>query len=208
MLDLFKRKKTATATVAEPAAGAGSAAAARPRQLIVYGAELDQETTLARELLDGRGICYRYVDVTHDEGQRHFVRKHTNSKALPQLFLDEVPIGDFQALRQIEYRGDLDRLLGGEIEPGDLAGEEADDRGDLAGHDFDTFRRRLRDGEVLSVTTGDGGTFDVWAEVFANPPRVYYEGTPHPIEELDRIVRELVGLVERGAASFVWKDDD
>lgn len=180
MLNLFRRKKTATA----PDPGAGSAAAARPRQLIVYGAELDQETTLARELLDGRGIRYRYVDVTHDEGQRYYVRKHTSSKALPQLFLDEVPIGDFQALHQIEYRGDLE------------------------GRDFDTFRRRLRDGEVLAVTTRDGGTFDVWAEVFANPPRIYYEGAPHPLEELDRVVREIVGLVEPGGASFVWKDDD
>jgi len=190
-----------------PATGAG-AALPRPREIIVFGAELDQETTLARELLAQRGTTHRYIDVTHDETVRHELRKKTGSRDLPQIFLDETPIGDYQALRQIEYRGDLDRLLSGALDPHALKQAPDDERGDLSGRDAETFRRRLRDGEVLSLTFTGGGGFDVWAEIYGNPPQVYYEGAPHPVEELDRIVGEIMGLLESGQARFAWAEDD
>jgi glutaredoxin 3 len=218
MLGFLRRKKndrepqpagsaSATASGGSPAAGAGSALP-RPREIIVFGAELDQETTLARELLTHRGTNHRYIDVTHDETVRHELRKKTGSRELPQIFLDETPIGDYQALRQIEYRGDLDRLLTGALDPRALKQAPDDERGDLSGRDLETFRRRLRDGEVLSLTFTGGGGFDVWAEIYGNPPQVYYEGTPHPIAELDRIVNEIVGLLESGQARFAWAEDD
>jgi glutaredoxin 3 len=189
-------------------AGTQGSSLPRPREVIVFGAELDQETTLALELLTQRGTAHRFIDVTHDETVRHELRKKTGSRELPQIFLDETPIGDYQALRQIEYRGDLDRLLTGALDPRALAQATADDRGDLSRRDAETFRRRLRDGEVLSLTFVDGGGFDVWAEIYANPPQVYYEGVPHPIAELDRIVGELVALIEGGQARFAWAEDD
>ena len=163
---------------------------------------------LARELLTQRGTAHRYIDVTHDETVRHELRKKTGSRDLPQIFLDEIPIGDFQALRQIEYRGDLDRLLAGVLDPRALTKATADERGDLSGRDAETLRRRLRDGDILSLTFTVGGGFDVWAEIYANPPQVYYEGAQYPIEELERVVSEIVALVESGEARFAWADED
>ena len=214
MLDFLKRKpKAAPASPpasdrAPAAAPAGGAAFPKPREVIVFGAELDQETTFARELLSQRGTKHRYIDVTHDETVRHELRKKTGSRELPQIFLDETPIGDYQALRQIEYRGDLDRLLEGQLDPRALHQPAADERGDLEGRDAETFRRRLRDGEVLTLTFTGGGGFDVWAEIYANPPQVYDEGAPLPVAELERVVTEIVGLVERGEARFAWANDD
>jgi len=210
MLDFLKKKPKAPASApaAAPASPAGGASFPKPREVIVFGAELDQETTFARELLSHRGTAHRYIDVTNDETVRHELRKKTGSRELPQIFLDENPIGDYQALRQIEYRGDLDRLLDGTLDPRALGRPAADERGDLEGRDAETFRRRLRDGEVLSLTFTGGGGFDVWAEVYGNPPQVYYEGTPLPIAELERVVGEIVSLVERGEARFAWADDD
>jgi glutaredoxin 3 len=206
MLEFLKRQKKPAAN-ASPAAGA-TASLPRPREIIVFGAEMDQETIMARELLTQRGTAHRYVDVTHDETVRHELRKKTGSRDLPQIFLDEVPIGDFQALRQIEYRGDLDRLLTGALDPRNLSKGTEDERGDLSGSDAETLRRRLRDGDILSLTFTSGGGFDVWAEIYANPPQVYYEGTPHPIDELERVVGEIVALVESGQARFAWAEED
>jgi glutaredoxin 3 len=206
MLGFLKgKKKNDPAAAPSPTA---AAALPRPREIIVFGGELDQETTMARELLTQRGTHHRFIDVTHDETVRHELRKKTGSRELPQIFLDETPIGDFQALRQIEYRGDLDRLLSGALDPKALGKPAADERGDLEGRDADTFRRRLRDGEVLSLHFTGGGGFDVWAEIYGNPPQVYYEGAPYPIAELDRVVGEIIGLVERGEARFEWAADD
>jgi len=215
MLGFLKRKPKAEGAPSPAAASspsatgpAGGASFPKPREVIVFGAELDQETTFARELLSQRGTTHRYIDVTHDETVRHELRKKTGSRDLPQIFLDETPIGDYQALRQIEYRGDLDRLLAGTLDPRALSQPAADERGDLEGRDAETFRRRLRDGEVLTLTFTGGGGFDVWAEIYANPPQVFYEGAPLPIAELERVVTELVTLVESGQARFAWADDD
>jgi glutaredoxin 3 len=223
MLEFLKRQKKpvsnastvpVSASAPAPAASRGVPATGaigsfpRPREVIVFGAEMDQETILARELLTQRGTAHRYIDVTHDETVRYELRKKTGSRDLPQIFLDEIPIGDFQALRQIEYRGDLDRLLAGQLDPRALANPVEDERGDLSGRDAETLRRRLRDGDILSLTFTSGGGFDVWAEIYGNPPQVYYEGTPRPIEELERIVGEIVGLVEGGQARFAWADED
>ena len=211
MLDFLKKKPKAPTPSPAPARSApetSGGAFPKPREVIVFGGELDQETTMARELLTQRGTAHRFIDVTHDETVRHELRKKTGSRELPQIFLDETPIGDYQALRQIEYRGDLDRLLDGKLDPRALNQPAADERGELEGRDAETFRRRLREGEVLSLTFTGGGGFDVWAEIYANPPQVFYEGAPLPIAELERVVAEIVGLVESGQARFAWADDD
>ena len=49
---------------------------------------------------------------------------------------------------------------------------------------------------------------DAWAESLANPPLVYYEGTPHPIDELESIVEQIVRRVKAGEIVVSWKGDD
>ena len=73
------------------------------------------------------------------------------------------------------------------------------------GHD--EMMTRLREGETLEVDTG-GGVYEVWAEVFASPPTLYYEGEPHPLDRMDRIVRELIAQVEAGEIEARWIEDD
>jgi hypothetical protein len=46
-----------------------------------------------------------------------------------------------------------------------------------------TLKERLLNGDVLNIVFGDSLGFDVWVERDANPPRVYSEGRPFPIEE-------------------------
>jgi hypothetical protein len=64
----------------------------------------------------------------------------------------------------------------------------------------------LRHGEILTVTEGEMAT-DVWAEPLANPPLVYYEGTPHPIEEIDNIVTQIITRLQMGDIAVSWKED-
>jgi hypothetical protein len=71
----------------------------------------------------------------------------------------------------------------------------------------DEMMTRLREGETLEVDTG-GGVYEVWAEVFASPPTLYYEGEPHPLDQMDRILRELIAQVEAGEIEARWIEDD
>jgi hypothetical protein len=64
----------------------------------------------------------------------------------------------------------------------------------------------LRQGEILTITEGEMAT-DVWAEPLANPPLVYYEGTPHPISELESIVEQIMTRLQAGDIQVSWKED-
>ena len=48
---------------------------------------------------------------------------------------------------------------------------------------------------------------DTWAEPFANPPLVYYEGIPHPIDELASIVEQIMTRLKAGEIKVSWKED-
>lgn len=72
---------------------------------------------------------------------------------------------------------------------------------------LDELKRRLKEGDYLEVSIG-GGVFEVWAEPFASPPAVYYEGEQHSISELDGIANKIIDEMHRGEIRCRWVEDD
>lgn len=72
---------------------------------------------------------------------------------------------------------------------------------------LDELKRRLREGDYLEISTG-GGAYEVWAEPYASPPAVYYEGEQHPFAELDRIAAKILNEMRNGEISCRWVEDD
>ncbi|MHC4959605.1 MAG: hypothetical protein ACYTGN_14660 [Planctomycetota bacterium] len=50
-----------------------------------------------------------------------------------------------------------------------------------------SIKERLLAGDILRILFADGVGFDVWAEKYANPPQVFFEGKPLPIDQLDEV---------------------
>ena len=63
--------------------------------------------------------------------------------------------------------------------------------------------RRLVAGDSLEVSTG-GGSYEVWAEPYANPPLVFYEGHPLAYEELERVIDAILKAVQRQEVKCRW----
>jgi len=76
--------------------------------------------------------------------------------------------------------------------------------GDL---NLEELKRRLKQGDYLEISTG-GGVYEVWAEPFANPPAIYYEGEQHPFSQLDAIAETIFGELHRGEISCRWVEQD
>ena len=76
--------------------------------------------------------------------------------------------------------------------------------GDL---NLEDLKRRLREGDYLEISTG-GGLYEVWAEPFANPPAIYYEGEQHPIAELDSIAEKIFHEMHNGEITCRWVEQD
>ena len=185
------------------AAQAGSSDAGSPgsgsEPLRVYSMGPSQELRYALELLSAKGLAFEEIDVSANPSLQSWVKQATGSNEYPQVFLGRRPLGDFGALRELDLHGNLDRVLAG-LPPVVVQVEEQD----TGSSELERVRARLRRGDTLSLTTPDGETFDVWAEVFANPPQVYYRGEPRPIAELDDIVREIVTYLADPQTDAAW----
>ncbi len=72
---------------------------------------------------------------------------------------------------------------------------------------LDELKRRLKEGDYLEISTG-GGAYEVWAEPYATPPAVYFEGEQHPISELDSIAQRIMDEIHRGEIRCRWVEDD
>lgn len=65
----------------------------------------------AKELLRERGIAFEEIDVTGDDHKRAWLREATGRHTVPQIFIDDRPIGGYTALERLDRSGELSRLL-------------------------------------------------------------------------------------------------
>ena len=67
----------------------------------------------AKELLDGKGLAYRELDIAADPAQLEELRRRLpRSKAIPQIFIDGEHIGGYEDLCLLDERGKLNALSG------------------------------------------------------------------------------------------------
>ena len=65
----------------------------------------------AKALLDSRGLAYEEIDLTDDPGVRARVNELTGGWTVPQILIDERPIGGYTELWRLDREGRLDELL-------------------------------------------------------------------------------------------------
>ena len=65
----------------------------------------------AKALLDSRGLPYEEVHLEDDEGFRARLQELTGGWTVPQIVIDERPIGGYTELWRLDREGRLDELL-------------------------------------------------------------------------------------------------
>ncbi len=65
----------------------------------------------AKLLLRQKGIAFEEIDVTHDPDARRWLLETTGRRTVPQIFIDDEPIGGFEELRALDRSGELERKL-------------------------------------------------------------------------------------------------
>jgi glutaredoxin 3 len=67
----------------------------------------------AKRLLDKKGVQYTDYDVTVEPGRRQeMLRRAPGGFTVPQIFIDERPIGGCDELFELDFDGQLDQMLG------------------------------------------------------------------------------------------------
>ncbi len=68
----------------------------------------------AKQLLDIKDLDYTEIDVTNDDAARaDLVAKAEGRRTVPQIFINDTPIGGYDDLRALEESGRLDQMLNG-----------------------------------------------------------------------------------------------
>ncbi len=65
----------------------------------------------AKRLLDAEGVEYRELDVIEDPRLEAEMIQRSGHTTAPQIFVDDVHIGDSDRLEQLEGDGELDAIL-------------------------------------------------------------------------------------------------
>lgn len=66
----------------------------------------------AEQLLRQKGVAFEQIDVSGDHERRLWLRQASGQSTVPQIFIDDAPIGGCDELMALEHSGQLDALLG------------------------------------------------------------------------------------------------
>jgi glutaredoxin 3 len=155
-------------------------------------------------LLEKRGYDYQDIRIDEDLSMRSWLQRTTGDAALPKIFVGSTCYGGFEDIQTLVFDGTFDRILRGEADQEGTVDPLAALKEDMTAVSIQAL---LRKGEILIIKEGDM-EMEAWAEPLANPPLVYYEGAPRPLDELETIAQEIVLRLEAGGIEVSWKEDD
>jgi glutaredoxin 3 len=67
----------------------------------------------AKRLLKRKGYDFEVIDATGDEELRAWLAKATGRRTVPQIFIDDNPVGGYyDDIKALERSGELEQLVG------------------------------------------------------------------------------------------------
>ena len=63
-------------------------------------------------LFKKRGLNFTDIPIVDDEDARAEMQRRSGASSVPQIFINDQPIGGFDELYELQESGDLDKLLG------------------------------------------------------------------------------------------------
>ena len=84
------------------------------KKIVIYNRNLCWYCWRAKRLLKRRGYQFEAVDLTYDSEGRAWLSETTGRKTVPQVFIDDYPVGGFADIKGLDRSGELDRLVRGD----------------------------------------------------------------------------------------------
>jgi glutaredoxin 3 len=67
--------------------------------------------TAAIRLLRAKGVEFQHIDASGDPTTRRWLVEVTGQTTVPQIFINDRPVGGYTDIRALDERGELDGLL-------------------------------------------------------------------------------------------------
>ena len=66
----------------------------------------------ARRLLNKKGVGFTEVRIDKEAGLREEMERRSHRQSVPQIFINDHHIGGFDDIAELDFDGELDKLLG------------------------------------------------------------------------------------------------
>lgn len=83
------------------------------KKVVMYGTQFCSFCGAAQMLLTKKGVDYDFILVSDDDQLRQEIERRTGQRTVPQIFIDDKPVGGFDELYALDQDGRLDALLAG-----------------------------------------------------------------------------------------------
>ncbi len=80
-------------------------------KVVMYGTAYCPYCSAARMLLKKKNIEYEDLSIMDDAERRAEMENKSGGRTVPQILIDDRPIGGFDDLYELDRRGELDRIL-------------------------------------------------------------------------------------------------
>lgn len=80
-------------------------------KIVVYSTATCPYCVRAKDLLTSKGLSYEEVRVDIDSKAREEMMQKSGRRTVPQIFINDEPIGGFDDLYALDQSGQLDELL-------------------------------------------------------------------------------------------------
>ena len=77
-------------------------------QIEIYSTGNCPWCTRAKSLLRSKGLDYEEIDISSDQVRALEMVERSGRRTVPQIFIDDVPIGGFDELSEMNLKGKLD----------------------------------------------------------------------------------------------------
>jgi glutaredoxin 3 len=88
-----------------------------PAEVKIYTRKWCGYCSAAERLLRAKGVAFEEIDCTGDRAKRDWLAEVTGRTTVPQIFIDGLAIGGFDDMRELDRKGELDKLLAGKPAP-------------------------------------------------------------------------------------------
>lgn len=88
-----------------------TAAAGTHAKIVMYATRTCGYCWRAERLLKSKGYTFEIVDVTMDRSRRLWLAQQSGRRTVPQIRIGQDWIGGFEEMRELDAKGELDRLV-------------------------------------------------------------------------------------------------
>ena len=79
--------------------------------VIIYSTSWCPSCVSAKRLLESKGVEYEEINIEEVNISRQELAKIAGSATVPQIIINETPIGGFDNLLELEQNGELNKML-------------------------------------------------------------------------------------------------